>query len=233
VSDLPLELAADLPLHTELGSLAGSGQSLPGAGVFTRGGRPARSAAAGGATTQVFGAQGQGSKFVYVFDRSASMDGFQGRPMAAAKAQMLASLRDLKSVHQFQIIFYNERISVFNPSHPQPPRMMFGTEQNRRLAEEYIRGISPAGGTRHGEPLKRALGLQPDVIFLLTDAEEPQMTPGELEQARRRNRGATSIHTIEFGSGPFHGRDNFLVRLARQNNGQHVYVDVTRLAQRK
>jgi hypothetical protein len=149
--------------------------------------------------------------------------------MAAAKAQLIASLRDLASVHQFQIIFYNDRISVFNPFHPQPPRMMFGTEQNKRLAEEFIRGINPAGGTRHVEPLTLALGLQPDVIFLLTDAEEPQLTPSELEKARQRNRGAASIHTIEFGSGPFHGRDDFLVRLAHQNSGQHVYVDVTRL----
>jgi len=34
---------------------------------------------------------------------------------------------------------------------------------------------------------------------------------------------------IEFGSGPASGRTNFLQQLARQNQGQYVYVDVTKL----
>jgi hypothetical protein len=38
------------------------------------------------------------------------------------------------------------------------------------------------------------------------------------------------IHVVEFGSGKFQGRDDFLVRLAQQNRGQHLYIDVTDLA---
>jgi hypothetical protein len=83
------------------------------------------------------------------------------------------------------------------------------------------------------EPLKLALALQPDVIFLLTDAEEPSLNSSELAAIRRQNRAGTSINAIEFGSGPFRGGENFLVRLARQNSGKHVYVDVTRLAARE
>ena len=64
----------------------------------------------GGTTsTGVFGVEGEGSKFVYVFDRSGSMQGFQGRPLAAAKRELITSLESLESVHQFQVIFYNER----------------------------------------------------------------------------------------------------------------------------
>ena len=33
----------------------------------------------------------------------------------------------------------------------------------------------------------------------------------------------------EFGYGPQTDEDNFLVRLARQNGGQHQYVDVSQL----
>jgi len=106
--------------------------------------------------------------------------------------------------------------------------MMFGTEENQRLAAEFVRGISPAGGTRHREALELALGMRPDALFLLTDADEPSLAPSELDAIRRRNRG-TSIHTIEFGIGPIRNSNNFLVRLARQNNGQHVYIDVSRL----
>ncbi|HTN76656.1 MAG TPA: hypothetical protein VL096_15465, partial [Pirellulaceae bacterium] len=59
--------------------------------------------------TGVFGVKGRGTKFVYVFDRSGSMSGFGGRPLAAAKRELLASINDLDTVHQFQVIFYNER----------------------------------------------------------------------------------------------------------------------------
>ena len=37
------------------------------------------------------------------------------------------------------------------------------------------------------------------------------------------------INTIEFGYGPATESDNFLIRLARQNHGQHVYVDISQL----
>ena len=37
------------------------------------------------------------------------------------------------------------------------------------------------------------------------------------------------INTIEFGYGPAFESDNFLIRLARQNHGKHVYVDISQL----
>ena len=72
--------------------------------------------------------------------------------------------------------------------------------------------------------------MQPDVIFFLTDADEPQLTSLQLEDIRRRNaRVGTTIHAVEFGAGPNRGGLNFLARLAQENGGQHVYVDITRL----
>jgi len=229
INQLPIEAAFALPTGPGLGSVAATGVSLPLAEGLTLENRPSNRLPGGGARTQVFGAEGLGSKFVYVFDRSASMEGFRGRPMAAAKAELIGSLRDLARVHQFQIVFYNERTSVFHPFRAQPPQMMFGTDENKQLAAEYVRQISPAGATRHMLALQFALRMQPDVMFFLTDAAEPQLTWDELATIRRRNGGITVIHTIEFGSGPNPRRENFLVRLASQNGGQNVYVDVSRL----
>jgi Ca-activated chloride channel family protein len=73
--------------------------------------------------------------------------------------------------------------------------------------------------------------MTPDVVFFLTDAEQPQLSASELAEVRRLNRGESVINTIEFGSGTFPGGENFLIRLARQNRGRHVYVDVTKLPQ--
>ncbi len=229
--EMPVDLAGALPQQATSVSGNELGDALPSAAGFATGARPLGGRVGGNqAKTSIFGAEGVGNKFVYVFDRSASMDGFQGRPLVAAKAELIASLEDLDQVHQFQIIFYNDQPTVFNPFRPQPPRMLFGDSQTKRLAQNYVRGVIAAGGTRHLEALKLALGMNPDVIFFLTDADEPQLSPTQLEEIRQRNaRVGAMINTIQFGAGPDQGGLNFLVRIANMNGGQHVYVDVTRL----
>ncbi len=229
--DMPVDLAGSLPQPISGNMGSDVADTLPSASGFADGARPSGGRVNGNqAKTSVFGAEGVGNKFVYVFDRSASMDGYQGRPLAAAKAELSASLEDLDKIHQFQIIFYNEQPSVFNPNRPQPPSMLFGDTQTKRLAQNYVRGIVAAGGTKHMEALKMALGMNPDVIFFLTDADEPQLSASELEEIRQRNaRVGASINTIQFGAGLDQGGNNFLVRLAKMNGGHHVYVDVTRL----
>ena len=234
----PVDAAAVLPSRdgvTAAAAVAGlsnvGGTGSGGGGQLLRGGATTTAGPRGlGKATQtyVFGVPGVGSKFLYLFDRSASMSGFEGRPLAAAKRELANSLRSLESTHQFQIIFYNNRPSVFNPFAPQPPRMVFGEDKNKRLAEEYIRNMTADGGTDHMLAINLALGLAPDVVFFLTDADDPQLTAAELAQIERRNRGIV-FNTIEFGAGPQRSGNNFLVRLARQNGGQHAYVDVTRL----
>ena len=186
----------------------------------------------GAARTGVFGVVGTGSKFVYVFDRSGSMDGYGGRPLAAAKAELTKSLADLGRVHQFQVIFYNERPAVFH--HPgEPPEMIWADEKGKSEVAAFISGILAAGGTRHLEPLKMAITMRPDVIFFLTDADEPRLSERELAELDRLNRNVgASINTIEFGYGDAQGRDNFLVELARRHNGQYVYVNVSQLRSR-
>ena len=180
-----------------------------------------------GTSTEVFGITGVGTKFVYVFDRSGSMDHFHGRPLKAAKMELTESLHDLDSVHQFQIIFYNERPKIFELE-PGKAELVWGDEEGKSLARDFVSRITAIGGTEHLSAIKLALGMRPDVIFFLTDADEPQLTYNELERIQQWNRG-TVIHAIEFGAGPQFGRTNFLMKLAQQNGGKHAYVDVRRL----
>jgi hypothetical protein len=181
----------------------------------------------GAARTGVFGVSGVGYKFVYVFDRSGSMDGHGGAPLASAKRELIQSLRELDKTHQFQIIFYNENPRVFAPSGGEG-RLAFGTDQNKRLAERFVGGITADGATHHEDALSMALRMRPDVIFFLTDADEPTLSAKQLARIAQLNHG-TSINAIEFGYGPQGDSNNFLVRLARENGGQHVYVDVSQL----
>ena len=57
------------------------------------------------ARVSLFGVKAEGAKFVYVLDRSGSTE---GKLLAAAKAEILASIENIDEVHQFQIVVYNE-----------------------------------------------------------------------------------------------------------------------------
>lgn len=227
-SQVPVNVAG---LRPSTVNVAGAGQdlnsALPNVSGLLDGAGPSRSVG-GKTTTQVFGLQGTGSKFVYLFDRSGSMSAENGRPLKAAKAQMIASLKSLKSTDQFQIIFYNERPLAFNPFPGKAATLMFGTEQNKQLARRFIERVSASGGTQHLPALKIALNMTPDVIFFLTDADEPRMTSAELLQVQHWNK-ITSINSIEFGTRPYPRRGNFLFELAEQNRGSYAYRNVAEL----
>jgi len=176
--------------------------------------------------TQVFGLSGKGSRFVYVFDRSLSM---QGQPLAAAKRELLTSLSHLERVHQFQIVFYNESPKLMRLSPDQPAQMIFADEDGLKGAASFVNNMSAAGGTNHIDALKLALRLGPDVIFFLTDADDPVISPKELEQIQRAN-GGSIIHVIEFKPGPDQHKGDFLRNLAEQNRGQFKYVDTAAIS---
>ena len=148
-------------------------------------------------------------------------------PLSSAKANLLASLESLGETHQFQIIFYNEKPTMFALA-GHADRLVFGNAENRETARQFVTGMTADGGTRHEEALWMALRLQPDVIFFLTDADQPEISPSQLEKIERANNGRTSINTIEFGLGPQIQTENFLMRLARENNGKYTYVDVSK-----
>ncbi len=174
--------------------------------------------------TSIFGVRGSGRKFVYIFDRSASM---AGGPLRAAKAELQTSLRTLEHEHQFQIIFYNDHPESIPLKHGKK-ELLVADSAGLTAASAFIDKMLAEGGTEHLAALRLALRWQPDAIFFLTDGSEPELLPAELGALRRLNQG-TAIHTIEFGLGPKRTQESFLERLAAQNGGRYGYVDVTRL----
>jgi len=220
-------LPAQMPV---IGAGALEQGSVGGAGEMTAGASQPRSATGGKAQVNIYDVQGEGQKFVFVFDRSESMT---GAPLASAKAQLLSSLEGLESTHQFQVVFFNHEYRIFDLSGGQK-RMPFATDRTKGLAARFIQGITASGGTRRYEALSAGLSMRPDVLFFLTDVSDiagnlDTMTPGELDRIRRKNRGVTTIHTIHFGAGPLRRRNNFLMQLAAQNSGEYAYVDTSKL----
>lgn len=225
----PVDSSTALP-STELAS-ATAGEAMSGtatgAAGFANG--PRRPAAIHGkfARTHVYGVPGEGNTFVYVFDHSSSMGTGAGSPLASAKRELLASLDDLGDENRFQIIFYNDQQTIMDLGRGFAG-LVFADKRAKTLAHRFVEGVMADGATRHFEALQKALRMAPDVIFFLTDADEPALSDARLSQIRRLNGGRTTINTIEFGEGAQPRRDNFLARIARDNGGQYVYIDITR-----
>jgi hypothetical protein len=176
--------------------------------------------------TVLFGLVGEGYKFVYVFDRSGSMGGEGRESLKAVKAELVKSLKHLDTVHQFQIVFYNERVAVFNPS-GTPGRLAFGTDENKERAAHFLDSISADGGTDHEQALKTAIRMHPDVIYFLSDADDPKLTAKQLAKIRNLAAG-TIINCVEFGPGAKPEGTTFLETLAKQNGGGYVYIDISK-----
>ncbi|MBN1908325.1 MAG: hypothetical protein JW818_01175 [Pirellulales bacterium] len=221
----PGQVLPAVPKAIGMGALGDEG--VGDAGKATKGPRGDSRLGNGGARVRVFGAEGEGFKFVYVFDRSTSMGGVGRSALEAAKAELLASLESLDVNHQFQIIFYNQRPWLANPS-GEKGKLAFGNERNKNRARQFVGRITADGSTNHEAALMEAIQMRPDVIFFLTDADEPRLSEAQLERILRRAAGIR-INAIEFGYGAQQDSNNFLVRLARLSGGQHAYVDISHL----
>ena len=177
------------------------------------------------AKVSVFGVEGTGNKFVYVFDRSSSME---GAPLSAAKRQLIESLNSLDTVHQFHIIFFNHRLRMFDVT-SGGRRIAFASERNKKLAANFVGGMTADGGTDRFTALKQALAFRPDVIFFLTDADDPMSTSEMADLEQIYSRLGTTICVIEFGRTPTAPQKNFLTELAGQSGGKYGYVNTAKL----
>ena len=224
----PLESSDFRPEPSTGGSLAARFVDGGGRLELTGNGEGRKNIDGGKVQTGVFGVKGIGNKFVYVFDRSGSME---GAPLAAAKQEITNSLKDLDKMNQFEIIFYNEFLDVFHPAQNKnfAGKLFFATNDHKSAAEKYMRKINARGSTRHLDPLLKAVTLKGDCIFFLTDGTEPRLSNAELSKIRRRNGGRAAINVIQFGSEVDVG-DNWLKKLARENGGAYLFFNTNRLS---
>jgi hypothetical protein len=169
----------------------------------------------------IFGVEATGQRFVYVCDRSASMDEPAGRPLAAAKRELLASIEALGDSRQFHVIFYNERLSIFAPPGPRG-RPVFASEENTRAVRRFVDAVQADGGTRHYEAVAAALKLAPDAVFMLTDADvDDDLSEDELARLVNVLRGTRCL-VVQFGGGR---RSPRLARLAAESGGVYRTID--------
>jgi len=173
-----------------------------------------------------FGLVGSGSSFAYVMDRSDSMNSYEGAPLRYAKRELLKSLQSLNEYNQFQVVFYNDSLSPLSGS------LMFATDSNKARATNFVRNMPGDGGTAHLPALRQALSMSPEVLFFLTDADNPSLSmPQLLDIQRRTEISRTTIHTVQFNLGPAANDGSWIRILAEMNRGTYKYIDVTTINQ--
>jgi len=195
--------------------------TAPGAAATNHDGTPASGALSGpggGEGARFFASAGAGHSVVFVLDHSLSM-GMNGALNAARRA-VLDAVAHLPSDVRFQIVVYNRRADVLLTS--QPSELSVKSEATLDEAARALADVEPSGITDHVQALRRGLSLRPDVLYLVTDAE--QLSAAEVDLIGRLNgqltRGQTAIHTVELRAGPAR-TDAPLRRVAVLNHGTY------------
>lgn len=200
------------------------GGGRPGSGGTRGFGRGDGSGTGAGDRTRFFGIDVRAKRFVYVIDASDSM--LQNRAMELARNELWLSLQELAPPTKFQVVFFNlEQQALARPG--EKPQLLLASPTNLRLAAQFLAEVQTDSGTDRLRALSYALKLEPEALFLLTDADAPVMTAPDLAKLRTLNRNRSVIHVVEFGKRSDISDDNFLKAIARQNGGTHRYVDLT------
>jgi hypothetical protein len=131
---------------------------------------------------------------VYVLDRSGSMG--RDRKLAHAVATLKASLQQLSPEVRFQIVVYDSRAEVMRIGGSSD--VIPATPANLAEAERQLDALMGEGSSRHLEGLRTGLGLRPDLLILLTDADE--LSAKDVQQIKKWNAKGTAIHAVVIGS---------------------------------
>ncbi|MEM9752053.1 MAG: hypothetical protein AAF916_01560 [Planctomycetota bacterium] len=159
-----------------------------------------------------FGAEGHGTKFAYLIDKSGSMS---GAPFEAAKAELIRSLRALQPHEQFFIAFYDAR-AEFMPGQ----RLLSATPRNVERAIEWVRSVSLGGSTNPTEALTHTLTrVRPDTIWLLSDGAFSAAVVNSIATHNPQQR--THINTLAFID---RAGEALLKIIADENRGDYRYV---------
>lgn len=168
-----------------------------------------------GVSNAFFEIPARGQSVVFVLDRSASMG--QSRAFGVARRELLAGLDRLPATTRFQVIVYNRIAEVLRIAGQAD--LVPATPENRREAARLLHGLTTEGGTEHLPALQRALVLQADVIYFLTDAHD--LKAEHARMVTRLNRGRSVIHAVVLGR---EQADSTLRVLAKENRGEYRAV---------
>jgi hypothetical protein len=202
-----------------------AGPTLPAGDPVRAAGNSSTPSAGGNPTGKSHGGSGlfplpaTAASVVYVLDRSVSMG--MGNKLDMACRELLASLRQLPPSARFQIICYSDYavpLVINNQTGLLPAE-----PANIQAAARVLKKITATGQTNHAEALRCGLTLRPDVLYLITDADN--LPYGKLEALTRDN-SVTAIHIVELTRRRAAPADDPLAQLAHAHGGTYRRVSV-------
>ena len=169
--DIPVDIPADVDNNTIKPSVTFKGSQQ----------RPGRStnASSGGAMGSFFGIEAVGQEFVYIVDRSGSMN---GRRFRRAVGELKRSIRELQPEQRFLVILFSDSSRMmFDGNGGQTGELVEATTENKDRFSAWLSTVRVGGGTNPNSSLRSALKINPSAIFMLSD--------GEFSERRKRKKG--------------------------------------------
>jgi hypothetical protein len=165
-----------------------------------------------------------GRSFVFLIDQSDSMGSGGLGVLEACITELSREIEKLAEYHQFQIVTYNDRTTAMGRKNLLP-----ATPDHKRQVEPFLGNLVAVGGTNHEGGLMVGLSYEPDIVVLISDGGEPDLSDKRLESIGRLVPSKTQIHCLQFGVGQLTNETNsFMKRLATQNRGSYRYIDVSK-----
>ncbi|MGB2984611.1 MAG: hypothetical protein WBE26_01900 [Phycisphaerae bacterium] len=151
-------------------------------------------------------------RIIYVVDRSGSMiDTF-----IYVQEELKRSISALRRSQKFHVIFFNAGPPLENP----PKRLVSAIDAHKERFFEFLDDTIARGGTKPEGAMRRALAMEPDLVYLLSDGID--FHPSLLHKLDEWNRDRrVRIYTIAYldptGS-------KLLEQIAREHNGEFRFV---------
>ena len=194
------------------GRSAGAGGGQGGGSGDGRGSGRGSGEGSGVGETKFMGAKAEGRTFIYIVDCSGSM---KGSKLDETKTELMASIRMLTSRQQkFFVFFYDNTTYPW----PGPQSLRYAIQKNIDDCETWARSITGGGGTEPTDALLAAIGMNPDVIFFMSDGLFDEKVCDKVRVARGNK--LIAIHTISFidKSG-----ESVMRRIAEENRGAYRF----------
>jgi hypothetical protein len=175
----------------------------------------------------VFGSGGNARKIIFVCDSTGSML----NKMASLKNELQKAIQGLKPVQSFDVIFFHdEKCLALNMT-----EMVSATPDSKRLAFRFLDDITASGTTDPLPAIETAFKLQPQLIYLLSDAADFPDNKAVLQLCSKMNPGhKIKVNTILFYENAAEAEQNkdsedLMVQIAKEAGGNFKHVVMTDL----
>ncbi len=135
---------------------------------------------------------------------------------AFVRDELKRSISALRRSQKFHVIFFNSGPPMENP----PQRLVSAIAAQKQQFFDFLETVFPRGDTKPERALQRALSLEPDLVYLLSDGIDFQRSLMErLNEWNRKRR--TRIYTIAYLD---QSGSETLEYIAREHNGEFKFV---------